>query len=246
MKKALCHSQKPSSPSVLVLQHIGIETPGTLERVLRFRGIRLKTLSPYKGQKTPARLKEAGLIVMGGPMGVYETKQYPFLKSEMKLIEDALRQKKPILGICLGSQLLASVLGARVKKGKKKEIGWHSVYLKPEAAKDDLWAGAPKSFMGLHWHGDIFDLPKGSADLASSDLTRVQAYRYGASAYGFLFHMEVTRPMIRKWTDVFAGELKQEKISAPGILKAGEYHQPFLQALGSVIFDRWAEKVSPS
>lgn len=191
-------------------------------------------------------MNENALIVMGGPMGVYETKQYPFLKDEMKLIEDALRQKKPVLGICLGSQLLASVLGAPVKKGKKKEVGWHPVFLKPEASKDALWAGAPKSFMGLHWHGDIFDLPKGSAALASSELTRVQAYRYGASAYGFLFHMEVTRIMIRKWTDIFAGELKREKISASDILRESEHHQPFLQALGSVIFDRWAEKVLPS
>jgi GMP synthase (glutamine-hydrolysing) len=235
-----------ANSEVLVLQHIGIETPGTIERVLSFRGIRFKMISPYKGQKTPSRLNEAGLVVMGGPMGVYETKEYPFLKDEMKLIENALRQKKPVLGICLGSQLLASVLGARVKKGKKKEIGWYPVRLKPEASKDALWAGAPKSFMGLHWHGDIFELPKKSVALASSDLTRVQAYRYGVNAYGFLFHMEVTRSMIRKWTDVFAGELKREKISGADILRAGEHHQPFLQALGSVIFDRWAEKVSPS
>ncbi len=231
---------------VLVLQHVGIETPGTIGKVLSERGIKLKTISSYRGEKVPARLDASALLLMGGPMGVYEDDKHPYLKAERRLIESALKQKKPVLGVCLGSQLLASVLGATVKKGKQKEIGWYPVHLSPAASKDFLWAGAPKTFMGLHWHGDIFNLPPKSTALASSDLTRYQAYRFGDNAYGFLFHMEVTPPMLRNWTRDFSGELRQESLSGRKILDAAKTHQPFLQALGSVIFDRWAEKIQPS
>ena len=97
--------------------------------------------------------------------------------------------------------------------------------------------------MGLHWHGDVFNLPSRSTALASSELTRYQVYRYGRNAYGFLFHLEVTPPMLRVWTKKFAGELRRESLSGPGILWDAKKYQPFLQALGGVIFDRWAEMI---
>jgi GMP synthase (glutamine-hydrolysing) len=120
-------------------------------------------------------------------MGVYDAPRYPFLSAEMRLIEDALRRDKAVLGVCLGSQLLAAALGAQVVKGRQKEIGWHPVNLSPDAVSDPVWYQVAPSFMALHWHGDVFNLPAGAISLASSALTEYQAFRYGRSTYGFLF-----------------------------------------------------------
>jgi GMP synthase (glutamine-hydrolysing) len=125
----------------------------------------------------------AGLIVMGGPMGVYEEARFPFLRRERNLIERALADRVPVLGICLGSQLLASALGAPVRKGLRKEIGWHPVYLEDAAGDDPLFRETPVEFDAFHWHGDVFDLPTGAVRLAHSSLTEYQAFRYGENAY---------------------------------------------------------------
>jgi GMP synthase (glutamine-hydrolysing) len=185
----------------------------------------------------------AGLIIMGGPMGVYEEDRYPFLRAEMRLIEDALSEQKPILGVCLGTQLLAAALGASVTKGRQKEINWQPVALTELAATDTLCGGIPSSFIGYHWHGDVFELPRHAVSLASSKLTACQAFRHGPSAYGILFHAEVTRMIIERMAKLFRSELEEAGLDADQIIEGATEHLGPLQRIGKAVFHRWAQLI---
>ncbi len=226
---------------VLALQHVECEKPGLIEEALKSKGYAVDAISSFRGQPVPEGLGEAcGLVVMGGPMGVYEDGRYPFLRDEMRLIQQALRQEKPVLGVCLGSQLLAAALGAKVRKGAQKEIGWFPIELSEPAHDDRLLGGIDRSFTALHWHGDVFDVPAGATALSSSRLTACQAFRYGRNAYGFLFHMEVTQKILDGLARTFSGELAEEGLSGDQILRqAGEF-LPKLQLLGRRVFSEWA------
>lgn len=224
-------------PRVCILQHIEIETPGLIGDALASAGIATQTFL-----RTPPSTLAGfdGLVVMGGPPSVYEQDRYPYLRDELRLIEDALRDGMPILGVCLGSQLLAATLGARVYPGQQKEIGWYPVTLTAEAGKDALLRGIPAEFTPLHWHGDVFDLPAGVVALASSALTPVQIYRYGTNAYGFLCHLEVTDRHVRDWLASFAGELPSARLEGASILNAASQRLPVVRSIGETVFSRWA------
>jgi len=229
-------------PKIYVVEHFPCETLGAIASILRERGISSRYIRVYRDVPVPARIGQAaGLILMGGPMGVYEQDRYPFLRQEMTLIEDALREEKPILGICLGSQLLAATLGAPVVKGARKEIGWHTVHLTARARRDRLWKGEPACFTPFHWHGDVFDLPRGGISLASSDLTRQQAFRYGLNAYGFLFHMEVTPKIIQQLVKAFPGELREAGVDRATLSQKTSGHVLPLQRIGRRVFGRWVD-----
>jgi len=227
--------------SVWVLQHGASETLGTIEDALRGRQIGYDYIETNVGKPVPGEMADkAGLIVMGGPMGVYEQSQYPFLRDEMRLIEFALAMGRPVLGVCLGSQLLAAVLGAEVKKGEGKELGWHAVTLSEFAAQDPLFAGVRPEFWPFHWHGDVFSLPKNAVGLASSRQTPCQAFRYGKNAYGILFHLEVTREQISQMLSAFAEELRQAGGDGTEIAAQTPGHLPVLKEIASEVFGRWA------
>lgn len=230
--------------SLCVIQHVACETLGLIADVLQAGGVELRFVRPFKGDQIPKRIGDhAGLVVMGGPMGVYEQDEYPFLRQEIRLIQDALSERRPILGVCLGSQLLAAALDAPVTRGKQKEIGWHPVTLARAAATDRLWRGLPESFVGYHWHGDVFELPCGATPLAWSKLTDCQAFRYGESAYGFLFHLEVTERIIQRMTRAFRGELREAGLSERPVLDGVTAHLPELHTIGRAVFGRWAALV---
>jgi GMP synthase (glutamine-hydrolysing) len=223
------------------LQHGASETLGTIEDALRGRQIGYDYIETNVGKPVPGEMADkAGLIVMGGPMGVYEQSQYPFLRDEMRLIEFALAMGRPVLGVCLGSQLLAAVLGAEVKKGEGKELGWHAVTLSEFAAQDPLFAGVRPEFWPFHWHGDVFSLPKNAVGLASSRQTPCQAFRYGKNAYGILFHLEVTREQISQMLSAFAEELRQAGGDGTEIAAQTPGHLPVLKEIASEVFGRWA------
>lgn len=193
----------------LVIQHIAVEGPGTLAALLTQRGWALETIALYAGAKLPqAPDAYDAIIVMGGPMGVYDEADYPFLHHEHSFLTQAIARQVPLLGICLGSQLLAKALGARVYPNPQKEIGWYSVELTPAGQAEPLFAGLGTAVPVFQWHGDAFDIPPGATLLASSALCAHQAFRYGDRVYGLLFHLELTAEVIHRWMEAFADELR--------------------------------------
>jgi GMP synthase (glutamine-hydrolysing) len=227
--------------SVFILQHVRWETPGIISDCLEGAGISTRVIQVFNGEPIPPAMDgAAGLVIMGGPMGVYDRLEFPFLLDEQRLIEQALKEEKPVLGVCLGCQLLAVTLGADVRKGEQKEIGWYPVALTEDAAEaDPLWRGVVPYFTAFHWHGDVFTLPHRAVSLASSELTSCQGFRYGKSVYGFLFHMEVTEQIITDMATAFRSELNEENLDGAAlILKAGEHLQR-LKSIGKRVFQRW-------
>jgi GMP synthase (glutamine-hydrolysing) len=227
-------------PSLLVIQHAVSETIGSFSDVAAKGGIEVQCLEVYKTTKIPADLgPHSGLILMGGPMSVYEEDIYPFLGEERRLILNCLRANKPILGVCLGSQLLASALGARVTPAAGKEIGWKRVTLTEEGKLDPLLRGMPPVFPGFHWHGDVFNLPPGTTRLASSEMTECQAFRYRGNVYGLLFHPEVNEQTISAMAESLASELRIEGIEAASLLSTAKEVLPRLAPLMQELFSHW-------
>lgn len=196
---------------ILIFKHVPFEGPGTFREELDKRGLRYREVNLYQGE-VPKNLGGCGgLIIMGGPMNVYEEDKYPFLKEEDGLIKEALSKKIPMIGICLGAQLMAKAGGAKVTKGGKKEIGWYPLHLTEEAKSDPVFKVLPKEVEVFQWHGDTFDIPKGAVRLASSELFPNQAFRIGDNAYAFQFHIEVTSDIIKSWIDINEEELEGVK-----------------------------------
>lgn len=187
---------------VLVFQHVAHKILGTLNPSLKEHGLRMRYINFERTPDIhPSVEKYNGLIILGGHMGVYEADKYTHIKVEMKLIEEALKKNIPILGICLGSQLLAHVLGASVRKHEEKEIGWHDIHLTDEGRKDALFSEFKKTEKLFQLHGDTFDVPRTAVHLAKSEQCHSQAFRYGDKVYGLQFHLEVDGPMIQRWLD---------------------------------------------
>lgn len=186
---------------IIVLVHSPTETGGLILDQLQKARLLFQELHLYKNELLPNDLTTIdGLVVMGGPMNVDEVDLYPFLKNEVNLIRQMISANKPVLGICLGAQLIAKALGSRVYPNKVKEVGWGPIQFSSAAKNDALFLGLPDELSVLHWHGDTFDLPEGVIHLASSSKCQNQAFRYGEHVYGFQFHLEVTPSMLEKWT----------------------------------------------
>jgi GMP synthase (glutamine-hydrolysing) len=197
----------------------------------------------YAGEAIPKTMDgHEALLVMGGPMGVYEQDRHPFLKGEIGLIGDAIRVGKPVLGVCLGSELLAAALGAKVAPAGK-EIGWYPVTLTDAAASDPLWRGVDRSIVVFHWHGDAFELPPGAVSLASSVHTPCQAFRHGRAAYGLLFHMEMDERMIRAMVEGFGDELREAGADGARILAQAPAAVLEMSRFGNLVFDRWVDRI---
>ncbi len=226
---------------VMVIQNAAPETTGAIGEALANQQVLTSTVLPFAGETVPRDLADAkGLVIMGGPMGVYEQARYPFLRDELNLIEQALRDTKPVLGVCLGSQLLATALGAEVKRGIHKEIGWYTVWLSEEAKDDPLWAGIAPQFTAFHWHGDWISLPSAAVSIARSEITACQAFRYERSAYGLLFHMEVTESLVQAMVGAFAQEVADASVDGASIVTAIPKFLPPLRELGLKVSCRWA------
>ncbi len=181
--------------SVLVLRHEPFEHLGHFEAILDQHRIPIT----YKDLGQPLEIGEhSGVIVMGGPQSANDLN--PGLAEELKLIDHAFTRSVPVLGICLGAQLIAKALGARVYKNDVREIGWAPVYLTEQGLTDPLFSRIDSPTDFFHWHGETFDLPQGAAWLAFSDHCRNQAFRYGETVYGVQFHPEITPEMIVDWS----------------------------------------------
>lgn len=187
--------------SVVILKHVANENAGTILDYLKINAIPCQEVNLYAADYSWPDLNQArALIVMGGPMNVYEEKEYPFLVAEDRYIQEALSKRIPYLGVCLGAQLLAKAMGARVYKAAKEEIGWDVVTLTEASKKDRLFGPLEKEALKvLQWHGDTFDLPKGAVLLASNSTVPHQAFCAEGLFYGLQFHVEVNRAMIQDW-----------------------------------------------
>ncbi len=185
---------------VLIIKHIDIEGPGTLGDFLLKKRVGLKIINIDRGGKLPKNLRGiSSVISLGGPMNVYEEDKYPFLKTEEEFLKSAIEKDIPVLGICLGAQILAKALGAKIKKSPEKEIGWSEVRLTKDAFKDSLFEGLGKELNVFQWHEDMFELPESSVLLAKSSPCPHQAFRFGKNSYGLQFHLEINEEMIDSW-----------------------------------------------
>jgi GMP synthase-like glutamine amidotransferase len=195
---------------VLVFQHDPFEDLGFFAEVLEKLGAKFRTIRLFYGE-LPAEDWEhiSALIILGGPMSVSNEEQYPFLRWEKTIIRAAIDEAVPLLGVCLGAQLIASALGAAVYPGPVKEIGWYPISITPHGLVDSSLGYLPETPTVFQWHGDAFDLPVGALRLASSVYYENQAFRLGKHSYGLQFHLEMTSGMIERWIDERSKDLAQ-------------------------------------
>ena len=187
--------------SWIVLRHSSLEGVGLLGTVLRDHGIHHRGLDLYRGEPAPKDMRSVGgLIVLGGAMGVHDAEKFPFLKTELALLERTITAGRPVLGICLGAQMIAHVLGARVYAGERREVGWGSVALTEEAGNDPVFADSDSTLDVFHMHGDTYELPADARHLARSTQYEQQAFEWGGVVYGLQFHLEFTESMIQRLT----------------------------------------------
>jgi GMP synthase (glutamine-hydrolysing) len=230
---------------VLVLQHIACEPPGVYEDVLRERGATIHRVELDEGDPLPDWRAFDAIVAMGGPMGAVDDDEHPWLVDEKRLISDAVRSGLPFWGVCLGVQLLAASLGARVYLGSAPEVGLLPVTLTDEALADPVFAGMPRELLTLQWHGDTFDLPDGAARLAKSPAYPNQAFRVGAAAYGVQFHLEVSTGLAREWGSVPAYAESLERVLGQGaldrLLAKLEARSDAVLPHGRRVFERWLD-----
>jgi GMP synthase-like glutamine amidotransferase len=227
--------------NVLVIKHVDIEGPGLIEDCLRQENIPHQILTLESGLRLPKLDPLTHLVILGGPMSVYEEDRYPFLKMEDFFIKEAIQRGKSILGICLGAQLIAKALGAKVFKAPVKEIGWYDVSLTRIGCIDPFFSQLPKRFSVFQWHEDTFEIPLRAITIATSSLVPHQAFRYGENVYGLQFHLEVTREMIREWMETYEEEfeglesplLSKQNILSDTELKINPYQKMGLKFLRS-------------
>jgi len=228
---------------ILFIKHIAIEGPGTLGEFFNNQTTwKTKIVELEKEEALPSLDECEAVISLGGPMNVYETRKYPFLEKEENFFKLALEKQIPILGICLGAQLLAKVCGSKIKKANNKEIGWHKVSLTEDGRQDNLFSSVPSKFDVFQWHEDMFELPKGALLLAESQDCPNQAFRFGKNAYGLQFHIEVTPEMIETWVNIYKEEAK--RFNAQEILLESYKTKEVFRRQADIIYFNFARIVS--
>nr|WP_181448018.1 type 1 glutamine amidotransferase [Dissulfurirhabdus thermomarina] len=207
----------------------------------RERGLRLEVTRLFAGEPPPETAAFDLLAVLGGPMGVGDAADHPWMAGEMRLVEAAVRAGKGVLGVCLGAQILAHVLGAAVRRNPHREIGWFPVTLTPEGRRHPLTAGLPETFEAFHWHGETFDIPAGAEHLASSEACRHQAFALGPRVIGLQFHLETTPAAVERLVTHCADELDGGPwVQAPHEMAADPGRFSALRGRLDALLDAWA------
>lgn len=223
----------------IVVRHLAFEDLGSLGDLLDARGYRLVELEAGVDDLSAVEVARGDLlVVLGGPIGAYDDERYPFLRDELRLIERALTQQSATLGICLGAQLLARALGARVYPAEAKEIGIGPVALTSDGRSSCLEHLAP-DYRVLHWHGDTFDLPTGAVRLASTDMTPNQAFAFGRQTLGLQFHIEADPAAIERWLIGHTAELAASRLDVNQLRAALRAHLPAIAPKGRAAFGAW-------
>lgn len=224
--------------TALAVRHVHFEDLGSFGPVLEAHGYALAYLQAGVDDLAAVDPEAPDLlVVLGGPIGAYEEDRYPFLHTELALIRRRLATGRPILGLCLGAQLMARALGAEVRPGPAKEIGWAPVTL------TDAGRAGPLRHLGhepvLHWHGDAFDLPAGAERLASTEICPNQAFSKGPAVLGFQFHPEAAVAGFERWLIGHAVEIAQAGLS-PGILRREtQSYGPAAAERGRCVLEEW-------
>jgi GMP synthase-like glutamine amidotransferase len=221
---------------VLIVQHVECEGPGYLEDFLHEKRIEYEIARMYEGEQLPDDFD--ALIVLGGPMNVYEEERYSYLKWLTTTIRNFATEGGHYLGFCLGGQLLAKALGAKVRRNHTREIGNFEIGLTERGVKDPLFKGFKHTFPALEWHGDTFEIPERAIKLAESELCSNQAFRF-KNAYGLQFHLETTLEMLAEWVEVYADELNEEGIDAAIMLKETEKKADIYRGLSNQLFSNF-------
>lgn len=233
----------------VAVTHVDFEDLGTLGAELVHAGYNVETVDACVADlRAPELAKADLLVVLGGPIGVYEREAYPFLDAEIELIRLRLGAKRPIIGICLGAQLIAAACGASVHPGTQgKEIGWAPIHAGRDAALYPEFAPllAP-GLRVLHWHGDTFDLPANSHHLAATTAYASQAFAIGRHALGLQFHVEVSAAGLERWYVGHACELSAAKISVAELRRQSETFAPALQEASRQFWKEWLGRITDS
>jgi GMP synthase-like glutamine amidotransferase len=226
-------------PRVLAFRHVPFEGMGMIEQSLTSHGIEFHYADLYASGAPPANPAGCdGLIFMGGPMSAND--DLPYLRCEEEYVRQAMDRGIPILGVCLGSQMIARALGANVRRNGVKEIGWFEIAPTAAGRSDPLFSAVRDRETVFHWHGETFDLPAGAELLASSERCRNQAFRVGVNVYGLQFHLEVTPEMIAGWCleDENCGDIRE--LDAPPDPHANMRR---MSELSDTVFGHWCKLV---
>ena len=233
---------------ILVFQHVAAEPLGTLDPLIRRRGHRIRFVNFDRDPDAQPEVdRYKGLVVLGGPMNVEDQQQRPHLRTELAAIERMLELGRPVLGICLGAQLLAHALGAPVRRHPDPEIGWYPLHATAAGRTDQVLAPLGETAPVFQWHGCHFEVPRTATHLARSDACEQQAFRWGDNAYGFQFHMEVDRPLIARWLSnrAYLEELAGHghPVDATQVLAQTDDHLPAMRTQAESVFNAFLDLV---
>ena len=232
-----------SPAPITVVQHLSFEDLGSLDAVLRARGHAITYVQAGVDDVGAAMEAAPILVVLGGPIGVYEADRYPFLNDELAALTRRLQAQRPTLGICLGAQLMAGALGARVYPGGKKEIGFSPLQLTPAGQ------GSPLRHVGdtavLHWHGDTFDIPEGAQCLAASTVYPHQAFAVGRHALALQFHIEAQTRTFERWLIGHTAELSAAGLDVTALRQQAHQYGPALESVAAAVLSDWLNGLNP-
>lgn len=230
---------------VLIVQNDAKEGAGQLSTLIAERGLEQQTVFGYDADYDRLSPDDySALVVLGGAQSAYETDEYPYLTREMALCQDFMQAEKPIAGFCLGAQILARALGGEVVPGAHKEIGWYDLVLSEAAADDAILEDHPKTLLAYHFHGDRIEDVPGAVNLASSELTSCQLFRYGDNVYGFQYHAEVDAPLVDVMCRNNADYMASNGFDAEAIIAESRTALPaFAQACKGAL-NRWLDLVT--
>lgn len=227
--------------TVYAIQHLAFEDLGAWEDVFYQLGLRVRYFEAGIDDLNKAFEHPGLVVILGGPIGVYETQDYPFLQEEINLLKVRLERNLPTLGICLGAQLIAAALGSKVYSGHAKEIGWSKLTL---ASVENNPLQALEDIQVLHWHGDTFDLPAQAELLASSNLYPHQAFRVGNHILALQFHPEIASDSLEKWLIGHTGELRQANIAIPTLRAANLQFAPLLEMTSKTVLEQYLAQLN--
>jgi GMP synthase (glutamine-hydrolysing) len=230
--------------TAIAIRHVHFEDLGSLEPALERAGYKVRYADCCVDDIAELDPVAADLVVvLGGPIGAYEEHLYPTLRDELNLLEMRLSANRPTIGICLGAQLMARALGARVYPSGVKEIGWGQITLRPAGCESAIRHLGSDDTAVLHWHGDTFDLPEGATLLASTEICRNQAFSWGRNALGFQFHPEATAARLEQWYIGHACELASAKLSVAALRADTARYAARLEIRARKCFDEWLTSI---